>query len=106
LITGLSFDLAIDEIAVQNLDDTEWLWEEPDLKYDAPITADELQQSRQAEFDNLMAFGVLEYVPESRFKEVDGAIWISSRWEDIRKDSGQVRSRWVLQEFARKAGEG
>jgi hypothetical protein len=41
LITGLSFDLAIDEVAVQNLDDTEWLWEEPDLKYDAPITADD-----------------------------------------------------------------
>ena len=29
-----------------------------------------------------------------------GKRWVSSRWEDRRKDSGELRSRWVLRDFA------
>ena len=32
--------------------------------------------------------------------------WISSRWEDVCKASGELRSRLVLREFASSPGEG
>ena len=28
------------------------------------------------------------------------ATWLGTRWEDTRKDTGEVRSRWVAQDFA------
>ena len=34
------------------------------------------------------------------------AKWITSRWEDVRKDTGELRSRWVLREFANTKAEG
>ena len=80
--------------------DSVWLWEEPSLKYTLPITEKELVVARQEEVDNLNKFGVLKYVHIEAFSQTPGAKWIGSRWEDQRKDSGCVRSRWVLQEFA------
>ena len=80
--------------------DSVWMWEEPTLKFTLPITDKELIVARQEEVDNLNKFGVLKYVHPDVFSQTPDAKWIGSRWEDVRKDSGCVRSRWVLQEFA------
>ena len=65
---------------------------------------EELDQARKAEIDWLMSFPALELVSrETAGERVNSgeARWVGSRFEDQRKDSGELRSRWVLQDFAR-----
>ena len=62
--------------------------------------------TRSEQVDNLNQFKVLKFVAAETFANTPGAVWIGSRWVDGTKDSGCVRSRWVLQEFATKKVHG
>eukprot|EP00969_Alexandrium_andersonii_P258407 11425071-Alexandrium_andersonii.AAC.1 len=59
----------------------------------------ELFQARKAEVDFLEKFPALEYWGREKALAANG-LWISSWWEDVRKDTGILRSRWVLREFS------
>jgi hypothetical protein len=83
------------------LDET-WLWEEPTLHAQLQPTEDEIGEARAEEVRNLTDFNAYEW---QKIDEVTGGMWIRSRWEEGRKDSGVYRSRWVLQEFANYKGE-
>ena len=51
-----------------------------------------------------MSFPTLELAPRDLAKErvkTGEARWVGSRFEDRRKDTGELRCRWVLQDFAR-----
>ncbi len=52
----------------------------------------------KTEVEFLEKFQTLGYLSREQAEKANG-LWISSRWEDVRKDSGNVRSRWVLREF-------
>ena len=54
----------------------------------------------------LSDFEAFEVVPPEEAHADSEAVWISSRWEDRRKHSGELRCRWVLREFANKPSEG
>ena len=71
----------------------------PEYKVDLPLTDDERWKARQVEVDFLSSFPAYEYVPKETMLADPTAIYISSRWEENRKDDGTPRSRWVLREF-------
>ena len=98
------------EVQANSMEDAEaliekgdsWLWEEPiwePSKSNMGFTPEELTAARQKEMNALEQFGAFIWVEEHVASEHKGR-WISSRWEDIRKDTGEVRSRWVLRKYA------
>ena len=97
----------VDLSKLYDIKDSEWLWEEPTpLASYKNMDEDELWEARREEVRNLESFQAFEWRRRSEMKENPDAKYISSRWEDIRKDSGLIRSRWVLREFANTQSEG
>ena len=83
------------------LTDDNWIWEEPELIYNPKqMDEHELILARDEEMESLVAFDALEWWNLADAKAVNGATWLGTRWEDTRKDTGEVRSRWVAQDFA------
>ena len=68
------------------------------------FTAQELEAGRDAEVQMLRDFPAVKDVLLEVANSDTSAVWIKSRWEDVRKDTGEVRCRWVLQEFATTPG--
>lgn len=106
MIQAVDMSLAAEKIDEEAKKDSTWLWEEPGLVSQVPITDEELAIARQEEVQNLNEFGVLEYADKEEFNRGNGDLWNSSRWEDLRKDAGRVCCRWVLREFATSADQG
>ena len=50
--------------------------------------------------ETLRALGAFEWVLRDDIVGIEGSKYITSRWEDVRKDTGLLRSRWVLREYA------
>jgi len=78
------------------------LWEEPEIRVKEGLDPVKCAVGRQIEYQRLLDFGVIKEI-----KKTDGEQWIaektakyiSSRWEEVNKGE-DVRSRWVLREFA------
>jgi hypothetical protein len=90
-----------EEIEKMNDLDETFEYSHPEFVVDIPITDAERQAARQAEVDFLESFPAYEYVPIEQWKNDPEGQFISSRWEEGRKQDGSVRSRWVLREFNR-----
>ena len=106
IVSAVDMEAIANDRDHETMKDSAWMWDEPVLTYQATITDKELLVARSEEVDNLNQFKVLKFVTAETFANTPGAIWIGSRWEDGRKDSGCLRSRWVLQEFATKKVHG
>lgn len=102
---AVDMSIAAEKVDEEAKKDSTWLWEEPELVSQVPIMDEELAIARQEEFQNLSESDALEYVDKEEFNRDNSDLWISSRWEDLRKDTRRVRSCWVLREFATPAGQ-
>ena len=82
------------------------MWEHYEIKTNQKgFNPHELKLARDAEVTMLKSCGDLEEVLRSDADKDPDGVWITSRWEDARKDSGELRARWVLREFATTPGD-
>jgi len=84
--------------------------EEPIVLSGQVLNPELVRKGRLIEFEKLVEFSACRCVPLEEARAMNGK-WIGSRWEDVLKIdpiSGEeiVRSRWVLQDFARSKDGG
>eukprot|EP00971_Amphidinium_carterae_P185516 3683512-Amphidinium_carterae.1 len=77
------------------------LWqEEPEASVVfKPLTAEEITAARVEDLKKIAEFDGVVPFDRHEAEKIDGAIWLTDRWVDTRKNEGEARSRWVLREF-------